>query len=365
MLYRLLLLLCLSLFITGCSWATGGGNYTYVPHTDYGGYGSFSEASTEVAVAGVTEDTTLLFSGTAVEQNYRATLTRSDATTPFLDENKEISDGVTVSNESIVINRNLVPTLRITLDKDDGTIASASIYTENRYRMDSIEGATDLTATGTITNAPDSTKDGSILTVSREFDTGSGDDYNFVSQYMMSAYWEIKTNAPDSDSADLTGRLISDKGYMIAGFETASADIVKTGNATFKGSGRGYQKYSEGSRDTNFDVTAIVDFARSNVDFSTNNTKYCSHYDNNNSCDGYTDISKLNIASTILEQRRGKNIYIGYVNVDGMKGSVHARFYGLDNNAANELGGTFIVGGEATNGNEYDAYYYGAFGAKK
>ena len=199
----------------------------------------------------------------------------------------------------------------------------------NTYTMDVFTGATQYDATGTIMEARADLKAGSTFTVTREFDTGSSADYSFNSNYMMGAYWFLNTDIIDPESTNLTVANAYNQGYVVVGFDTAGADIAETGNATFMGSGQGYYGDVNNYLTVDFDVTAIVDFANRNVDFSTHNTTH-----------PYValDLSYLNIASTMLTYEKGSNNISGNItlttgtgaNEVTMNGTANARFYGCE-----------------------------------
>ncbi|MCH9853431.1 MAG: transferrin-binding protein-like solute binding protein [Alphaproteobacteria bacterium] len=251
---------------------------------------------------------------------------------------------------------NVAPTFSLTFDADGNMSAASFNLDGNAYVADittytDYVETTDMEIDGTLTIGSTHQGETSRLNVTRDLNDSPSEgnaNTNFISEYMVFVRWNSNE--------------VSDSGYMISGFETAGDDIPTTGNATFTGNGYGIYKNSTRTIDTAFDVKADVNFANREVTFSTENTEvtYAS--------DGTENLTHPNIENAALSYNATTNAISNAsafdLSVDGttlraQAGDIQARFYGTDDNAAKELGGTFNL----TNGS--NNFYYGWFGAKK
>ncbi len=252
-----------------------------------------------------------------------------------------VQDSVTASGSSFSISRINQPIISLDFDKY-GDIARTDIYIGNKNYTANQPSISDNVQFSQSFSDPD---DGEItLMLSRNFENISLDDdiWNFTAKYMMHINWDV-----DNDD-------IYNDGYMIAGFETAGADINNEGEARFYGNGQGYHTidiYSPSPRSVFFNVIADVDFTDRTVELQMLDTQYCT----TNTQIDCNSISELNFDTT-LRYDAGKNNLSGDVEAFDMIGTAQARFYGTGDDEAQELGGTFAM--------RYgERRYIGSFGA--
>ena len=250
---------------------------------------------------------------------------------------------------------------------DDGEISGTSLHIGNNVGDNAYIATLDDTATGSATsfikrsttdfpNAfNDINNDNSTIEINRNFNNNNNNAVTFSAQYMMNIYWSVtdRLHPTNDDGTDLN---VDRHGYVVAGFETIGDKIPTEGNVEFSGygsgcyhgsgsnSGRGCY-YNTSSNNINFNVTADIDFSTRTIEFETTSIYYS---------DAFLDFN------TILSYETGQNNISGVVEVDGMKGTIDAHFYGRGNDASEELGGTFAMRDGAQGVTEY---YYGYFGA--
>ncbi len=310
---------------------------------DNSDYDSFEAAVIGADTANDTENkTTITLSGTAVLNNINAYYSRPNIVAPLSKSSSDIA--ISIITDPV-----------ISLDFNEyGYFTSTKLYVGDKtYTAD--EPSTEYDSIRFFQSFSDPDDDDTVIAVNRNFQHRSRTDriWDFVSKYMVNVVWE--TGKQDHASDALTDKDIYYDGYMVAGFETAGADIDTTGEISFHGSGQGYQTtnvdYSpDAARALSFSVIADVNFADRTVGLQTIDTYHCFF----GRC---TPMFGLNFA-TILNYDAGKNNISGSVEADGMRGTAEARFYGIDDNAAQELGGTFAM----RNG---DNRYVGLFGVMR
>ncbi len=180
------------------------------------------------------------------------------------------------------------------------------------------------------------------ITVDRSMGT-----FGFATEYMAAISWSQNETVADDLDNTKADTLNDFDGIMLAGVEAGSIPDANIVSIDFEGKGAGE---ASGIGATNFDVTATVHFSSNEIMLATENTQ------GNGSAQGDLDFS------TTLTYAKATGDVTGTVtNVDGMDGTVDARFYGtgtLNTDAAEEFGGTFALADTTTNN-----YYYGWFGA--
>ncbi|MCH9844622.1 MAG: transferrin-binding protein-like solute binding protein [Alphaproteobacteria bacterium] len=183
--------------------------------------------------------------------------------------------------------------------------------------------------------------------------------FGFASDYMAFVTWEVDANLDGTVSGTMQTTHAYD-GMMLAGVETAGANLLTEGKADFTGAGKGTYgtKANNSSFDTVFDVTVAVDFG-TDVTITTSNTCNATL---NASCldDSDNAVPTLNFTTGALSYT-GNNISETNLTIGDLTGTLNARFYG---NAAEEFGGTFALAQASTNATD-GQYYYGAFGASR
>ena len=192
--------------------------------------------------------------------------------------------------------------------------------------------------------------------------------FGFDSNYMAHIIWDVD-NDFDTDNIGLTADVVDINGTMLAGIQTADADIPLAGNNVFfNGAGHGtYGRLNDNvftSDDTVFDVTAKVDFGDKNVTIWSENTCKAGN-DAKCGVGGADRLDFLNFPLALLRLTDTDGAIVNHISgasttagdADNAKltGTIDARFYG---GATEELGGTFAF----TNAN---SYYYGVFGAER
>ncbi|MCH9852594.1 MAG: transferrin-binding protein-like solute binding protein [Alphaproteobacteria bacterium] len=276
--------------------------------------------------------------------------------------------GVQAETTNSVLNFNDADTsLSLTFDAD-GKMNSASFNLNNvNYAADiatypQYSQTSDIRIYGDL-SLDSVIQDSSNFWVSRGFNDSFEDVDSFESEYMVSVIWEKYSDENTSQH-----------GYLVAGFETAGADIpTDSGTVRFKGNGEGRYLGSTESYGVDFDAEADIDFSARTVTFSTSKTHYINYeYDSATDTETTTTVllGELNIENAVLSYASGTNIIrnanaVG-LTVDGTiltatAGDIQARFYGTGDNAAQEFGGTFNF----INGNDNSEYYYGFFGAAR
>ena len=266
------------------------------------------------------------------------------------------SIGVQAKNSVTGLNFNDVDaSFGLTFD-DEGNMSAASfILTDGIYTADITTYTDNITTSDTRiygTLAIDSTHQGenSNFWVSRSFNDSLDEADDFVSEYMVSVIWDSATD---------------NKGYLVAGFET---DNIPTtiGTVIFDGNGEGVYKGTTDTYGVDFDVAAAVDFSARTLALATNNTHYTA-YDSNTNTSETVLLNELNISNATLSYASNTNsisnpnfaaITANSVQLIASAGDINARFYGTNDNSAEEIGGTFNF----SNGDNSN-YYYGFFGA--
>ncbi len=166
--------------------------------------------------------------------------------------------------------------------------------------------------------------------------------FGLASDYVAYINWNI--NETEFTDSATTGSSNNIHGMAIAGVLTEDGNIPLSNTTTFTGAGAGVYGTVDGGKDVTFDVTTVADFTNTNVNITANNTKA-----------GTEQLTQLDFAVTNINYATINNINHSFTDLDGMAGSLDARFYGnAAGGGANEFGGTFAVS-SATN------YYYGAF----
>ena len=208
---------------------------------------------------------------------------------------------------------------------------------------------------------------------------GSVDNVAFNGKFMIFVRWEGRRNNLGVGGS-LDSNLAEDKdydvwGYGVAGFETAYANIPKTGTAVFNGSA--FAHYSEmATLDTPpailSDIRATINFAERTAQFTSSNAcKVCTGGNKN-----LTEYAHLNFTTQktryddAYSGTAGKNQILANATTQGdddnpaMNGMLEARFYGTGtgNEAVKELGGTFAFQGD---GDHSGRTYVGHFGTKR
>ncbi len=198
----------------------------------------------------------------------------------------------------------------------------------------------------------------SRLTLIHDVDPDYSD--TLQTEYVALVAWNEDLALPALSTTALTdSRAYEDRGYMVAGVETAGTAIPGSGTAVgFTGGGVGTYEASDSPllKSTHvfktrvvFDLDVEVNFVGKKVDITFENTRQ----DLGSPAIGA--IPHLDFTSE-LSYTANMNNASSTVTVDGMVGEVNARFYGP---TAQELGGTFHM-----SKSKYD-YYMGHFGAKK
>ena len=169
--------------------------------------------------------------------------------------------------------------------------------------------------------------------------------FSFAPNHMVRILWSVQEDDYKTD------------GVGIAGFETMADNIPKTGNATFKGNGRG-QHYSVRNNGlnsvTSFKVTVQANFSDKKVTLMGEELRVV---------DDVGDA--LDFTGTLSYQTK-TNAFTGAIETAGdadngiekLTGTADAKFYGTGTDAAKEFGGTFSMSND-------EAAYVGWFGAKK
>ncbi len=231
-----------------------------------------------------------------------------------------------------------------------GKISGVTAYLNSKtYTVNVIDDT--LTPTATMFSASINGADKDARTTNITVDRGDK-FFGFDSNYMAHISWNLEKTDDKltTDMLDVYDDIYHISGAMLAGIETDDADIHLFGNqVSFNGKGRGTYGDLDGSYDTIFDITAIVNFSARNLLLASSNT--CKATDCENEAMRDLDFS---ISSAPIFYN-SNNISANINDADFGSVALDARFYGGD---AWEFGGTFAIT-YATN----NSYYYGAFGA--
>ncbi|MCH9845338.1 MAG: hypothetical protein K0U39_07495, partial [Alphaproteobacteria bacterium] len=242
------------------------------------------------------------------------------------------------------ISKILDPVAQITFNESN-VLTGASIYVGDNNHT--------ISGTGTDTSLWQQADDGLYINATRTFARGNGDT---DARYVMGIDWYQPNNSSDTiediiDEFGIGGGT-GTRGYLVTGFETDGGQIPNNNDATFSGSGKGYYKNSVNVIiQTKFDVTANVAFANQTMNLEATNTQSCLYALSFTLCS--EALNNLNFTST-LSYDAGENNLSGDVASNGMIGTTQARFYGNGDDAATELGGTFLMSGSSR-------YYHGYF----
>ncbi len=190
--------------------------------------------------------------------------------------------------------------------------------------------------------------DSATVTVDRS------DIFGFDANYMAYIGWEIDNEFDDNNSG-LKNNVFDVSGKMLAGIETISITANSSGRVDFSGKGRGtYSNFTTKSNVTTiFDVTASVDFTDKNVTINIFNS--CKASDCENQRENYLNFNTVPLSFVDNKNSVVNNISARNLNVNGIEGTLDARFYG---GATEEFGGTFAFANDFS-------YYYGVFGAER
>ncbi|MCH9844281.1 MAG: transferrin-binding protein-like solute binding protein, partial [Alphaproteobacteria bacterium] len=328
---------------------------------NYQGFASFDAVETYLAAQASWTSKTLTLSAIGVQATHGTTYIRPDTATAWDDNAHE-------SNENVVISKIGGPFVTIKYSGNSGGGGSRYVDDLIPYVGSKNIGSDEFGdgssfqiyeyKDGKISDAKNAGRESHIRLSHDIKSTGTTTIDN--SSYMTMIYWSETLASTSLDNSKTTDTLPEyEKGYMVAGFETTNIPTSGT-SVSFTGSGSGsYQSTTSPLMDSfvaptvTFDVTATVNFSGRKVRFQTANTgKHCGAEAN---C---TDIllPNLNFDTGQLPYTAGTNNISGAVSVDGMNGSVEARFYGPN---AQEVGGTFRMS------KSYYDHYTGHFGAKQ
>ncbi len=173
-----------------------------------------------------------------------------------------------------------------------------------------------------------------------------GSDFGFIPNYMAGIFWRVT----EDDYETI--------GYAITGFETDGSSIPTNADFTFTGKGGGRYYSVAIAYYFHFDVSANVDVSEQSVVVTATNT--CRSWKDYVCADVSYQASDLDWTGT-LNYTAGDNAITGNIATIGgdsyakLSGTADARFYGMGDNAATELGGTFSMSND-------DARYVGWFG---
>ncbi|MCH9852087.1 MAG: transferrin-binding protein-like solute binding protein [Alphaproteobacteria bacterium] len=185
--------------------------------------------------------------------------------------------------------------------------------------------------------------------------------FGFTAEYMATARWRVTEDNNANDDYETIG-------YAIAGFDTIGTDIPTAGGVIL--TGKGFGQYYENNTafvasasatiaaNRYYNVTAIVDFNKRNVNLSTTNT--CSSRSGTDCAQASYQEPEFDWTGE-LNYVAGKNILTGNVETAGgngnikLTGTAEARFYGP---LVQELGGMFNMSNATSD-------YVGFFGAQQ
>ncbi len=324
MIQKLFILLCLTLFLTACSSSSS----TDSDVTDLPDGASLTKLSADAKAAN--EAQTYSFGAIGVQNT-----------------NNGFTD-VSVPLELTFDGEGKMSVANFALGGDEYAANLAIGYSENSSESSNVRiyGSLDIAGTNQ--------GEYSSFWVSRGFNDGLDSADDFISEYMVSVIWNNQSTTNNDD-----------KGYLVAGFETAGSDIPSTNNTIFTGNGEG--RYYNGSYLTNldFDAQANVNFSNRTVAFSTSNTHYYMNVDGSDELVLRKDLDINATLAYITGVNAISNVEAVTLTADGkditaVLKDINARFYGTDANAAQEFGGTFNF----SNPNNSN-YYYGFFGARR
>ena len=344
---------------------------------------------------------TISFSSIAVEGSVTATLTRDSAESGAWWD----TDIAKINATNISAEKSEFTSPQLSLTYADESISAATITLGGQSYMltaDNGGASTNLIRRATLRDSNNAFNVG-YVEISR------GQEFGFDSKYMLSARWATLSDITlggnaltNNDTEDLkeqkkqtsgTGTVTA--GYLVSGFETGGTlptvnglaftqTAIPTQNeASFTGKGSGYYltgtatdplTVADAIRQVEFDIDAIVDFSTRNVSLTAHNTASYQCADANsafaivtqcnsrNNLATRTSLAKLNF-NTLISYKAGENSISNSLTVDGMAGTIDARFYGIgDSDVAREFGGTFALADSDANAHRY---YYGVFGAQR
>ncbi len=377
--FSIITLLMVSIFLNGCSTERGGSGIvssgvvsddvfiadsikkidTDGTYTTAAPYASLTAASADIDNQ---NDKIFTLQGLAVQGSQVTNYTASGS----LGWNQEGETSITVATIT-------APAVSLTFDEDGMMSEVTAYFADKTYKYDialdeSVSASATLIDTKDITSGAQTDATIATLTVDRTEIFGFADNQGnaLESNYMAYIGWNFERTQGDPNRLS---SLSSDKdtaysinGSMIAGIETASANIPSNGKVEFIGKGRGFYSHVDkgtASHATIFDVTTDVDFVAKTVDVNSKNTMRCSDKNKASSCT--TALNGLNFGTTetfiyIIGDAVG---FRGDVSLKANKtftGTIDARFYG---GRAQELGSTFAMRDET------GGYYYGAFGGER
>ncbi|MCH9845577.1 MAG: transferrin-binding protein-like solute binding protein [Alphaproteobacteria bacterium] len=305
-------------------------------------------------------DKTITLSGTSVQDNLNSYFSRQSPVAA-LERN----------SHNLMISHISNPVISLDVD-ENGSIASTNIYVGSKHYT--ADNPSESNSRNFFQNFDDPDHGRVIIEVKRNFQEEPDDSssfnnsyndelWNFMANYMLNVRWVVGDDRHKSNALRDSDHYYD--GYMIAGFETAGANIASSnmnndgdvidGEVTFHGNGQGYHtanKYTPSYAGIYFNAIAKVNFATRIVGLETVDTQYCFTYRFEWNCNA---LSQLNFSSN-LSYDAGTNNLSGTIKIDDMQGTIQARFYGTGANAAQELGGTFAIR------NGY-IRYIGSFGA--
>ena len=240
-----------------------------------------------------------------------------------------------------------------------GNISAVTAYLSgdgnSDYTADTDTGATSTLFGSTIT--------GAVATQATDINVDRSSVFGFAADYMAYISWNLIEDENTLDNGLLSDNINTISGMMLAGIETTDAEIFTTAKSKFTGKGTGvYGSVVNGalaSYNTDYVVTAIVDYTALNMGISTSETACIGD------CTGINVPTELNFNTVASFSDGGNtpaatNAISGTIMSGDLSGTLDARFYGTGTDKANELGGTFILADSSNN-----SYYYGAFGTSR
>ena len=308
-------------------------HYNY-PKTPNIPYVSFAEA------AGANKASQFVVQGSAVQKHDITYYARKTKATDF---NSETDADVSKIQDISLVGSD-APALKLDFDATGNISAIEAYFGFSTYTATLANGATGLTANGTISNADYNDAETSNITVDRNA-------FGFKSNYMVYLSWNLDKQNIDGDSSMIADDKYNINGMMVAGIDTPN--MPTRNSANFFGAGKG----NYGDKDTNHKLTfktfAEVNFSSRKIEIEMSDTACVA---SDCGIDGVT-LATLDF-SGLLTYSAGANNAIGDMSAGNLSGAIYARFYGTGDNAAGEFGGTFAL-------KDSTHYYYGAFGADK
>ncbi len=177
----------------------------------------------------------------------------------------------------------------------------------------------------------------------RNFDFNNASSaFDFTPKYMMRVRWSTqrRNNSIIETVGILEDTEIIQSGYGLVGIETDGAQIPKT-TEIVQFHGQGIASIYDNDF-TNITDNVIADFftITADVDFFASKAQFTGEL-------ATTDYNEWNFTTPMLEYQAGVNHILGNVSaVNNATGTLEARFYGSGDNAAEELGGTLILASE-------------------